>query len=57
MPSVWKFLDEPEVAAGECERPKYSKEAFVEALVEFIVGDDQVCANTVISLNQNFIIS
>ena len=26
------------------EHPEYSKEAFIEAIVEFIVGDDQVCS-------------
>ena len=29
---------------SDIERPQYSKEAFVDALVEFIIGDDQVCA-------------
>ena len=48
MPSVRKFLNEPEDTPLESERPKYSKEAFVDALVEFIVGDDQVCANILI---------
>jgi len=33
----------------ESECPKYSKEAFVEAILEFIVGDDQVCAYFLIS--------
>jgi hypothetical protein len=27
---------------SEGEHPQYSKEAFVDALVEFIVGEDQV---------------
>ena len=48
MPSVRKFLNEPEDTPLESEHPKYSKEAFVDALVEFIVGDDQVCANILI---------
>jgi hypothetical protein len=29
----------------ENERPKFSHETFVEALTEYVVGDDQVCVN------------
>ena len=45
LPSVRKFRNEPADASTplESECPEYSKAAFVDALVEFIVGDDQVC--------------
>jgi hypothetical protein len=37
------FRKEPAPSLLESERPTYSKEAFVNAIVDFIVGDDQVC--------------
>ena len=37
------FRKEPATTSLESERPKYSKEAFIDAVVDFIVGDDQVC--------------
>ena len=43
LPAVHKFHDEPGVTPLESERQEYTKEAFVEAILEFIVGDDQVC--------------
>jgi hypothetical protein len=42
LPEVQKFRNEPADTPLESERPDYSKSAFVDALVEFIVGDDQV---------------
>lgn len=38
-------LPPPAPASESNERPEYSKEAFIEAIVEFIVGDDQVCSH------------
>jgi hypothetical protein len=29
----------------ESECPEYTKEGFVEALLEFVIGDDLVCAS------------
>lgn len=43
LSAVRKFRDEPEPTALESERPQYTKDAFVEALVELVVGDDLVC--------------
>jgi hypothetical protein len=45
LPAVRKFRNEPadEPTSLESERPEYSKTAFVDALVEFVVGNDQVC--------------
>lgn len=37
------FCKEPAPSLFESERPTYSKKAFIDAIVEFIVGDDQVC--------------
>ena len=39
---VRKFRNAPADTPLESERPEYSKGAFVDALVEFVVGDDQV---------------
>lgn len=36
------FRNQPPVTLLESERPQYSKEVFVDAIVDFIVGDDQV---------------
>ena len=44
IPFVKSFRQEPADTPLESEHLKYSKEAFVEAILEFIVGDDQVCA-------------
>ena len=53
LPFVKKFRQEPADTPLESERPKYTKEAFVEAILEFIVGDDQVCAYFLISIKIN----
>jgi hypothetical protein len=53
IPAVKKFRQEPVDTPLESERPEYSKEAFVEAILEFIVGDDQVCAYFPISIKIN----
>ena len=37
------FRKEPVPTSLQAERPTYSKEAFIDAIVDFIVGDDQVC--------------
>jgi hypothetical protein len=50
LPFVKKFRQEPADTPLESEHPPYSKEAFVEAILEFIVGDDQVCAYLLISI-------
>ena len=41
--AIRKFRKEPATTSLESERPQYSKEAFKDALVDFIVGDDQAC--------------
>jgi hypothetical protein len=43
LPAVHEFQAEPEPTSLESECQEYTKEAFVEAILEFIVGDDQVC--------------
>jgi hypothetical protein len=40
---VRKFQNLPEPTDLEANRQDFSKEAFVDAITEFIVGDDQVC--------------
>jgi hypothetical protein len=40
---VREFKNLPKDSELESSRPSYSKEAFVDALTEFVVGDDQVC--------------
>jgi hypothetical protein len=40
---VHKFRKEPDTTLLESEHPTYSKKAFIDAIVEWIVGDDQVC--------------
>jgi hypothetical protein len=42
LPVVQKFRTEPDATPLESERQEFTKEAFVEAVLEFIVGDDQV---------------
>ena len=44
LPAVHKFHTQPEPTSLEGECQEYTKEAFVEAVLEFIVGDDLVCA-------------
>ena len=41
--AIRKFRKEPATTSLESERPQYSKEAFIDAIVEFVVGDDLVC--------------
>jgi hypothetical protein len=41
--AVRKFRKLPGPTDLEAERPNFSKEAFVDALAEFVVADDQVC--------------
>lgn len=43
LPAVREFHAETEPTSLEGERQEYTKETFVEAILEFIVGDDQVC--------------
>jgi len=39
---IWEFpLQEP--TSLEAEYQEYTKESFLEAILKFIVGDDQVC--------------
>ena len=40
--AIRKFCNEPISTQLEAERPEYSKEAFIDAIVDFVVGDDQV---------------
>ena len=49
FPAIKAFRQEPDDTLLESKRPKYSKDTFVEAILEFIVGDDQVCAFFLIS--------
>jgi len=41
--AIHKFRKEPVPTPLESERPQYSKQAFIDAIVDFVVGDDQVC--------------
>ena len=41
--AVRKFKNLPMPTDLEADRPEYSKEAFTDALAEFVVADDQVC--------------
>jgi hypothetical protein len=43
LPAIHKFCAEPEPTSLEAECQEYTREAFVEAILKFIVGDDQVC--------------
>jgi hypothetical protein len=45
LAAVRKFRDEPPETSMESEHPEYTKEGFVEALLEFVIGDDLVCAS------------
>lgn len=45
LAAVHKFQDEPPDTSIESEHPEYSKEGFIEALLEFVIGDDLVCAS------------
>jgi hypothetical protein len=40
---VHKFRKDPVLTSLQSEQLTYSKEAFINAIVDFIVGDDQVC--------------
>ena len=40
---VRKFRKLPEPTPLEADRREFSKEGFVDAITEFIIGDDQVC--------------
>ena len=40
--AIHKFHNEPAATPLESERPQYSKEAFIDAIVDFVVGDDLV---------------
>lgn len=40
---VRRYRKEPAASLLESERPKYSKDAFIDAIVDFVVGDDLVC--------------
>jgi hypothetical protein len=41
--AVQKFKNLPMPTDLEADRPEFSKDAFTDALAEFVVGDDQVC--------------
>lgn len=41
--AIRSFHNLPADSPLDSKRPQYSKKAFIDALVEFIVGDDQVC--------------
>jgi len=43
MRAVRRFRNLPEPTDLEGDHPEFSKDAFEDALAEFIVGDDQVC--------------
>jgi hypothetical protein len=45
LAAVCKFWDEPPDTPMESEHPEYTKEGFVEALLEIVIGDDLVCAS------------
>lgn len=42
MKAIREFRNQPAATPLESERPEYSKEAFIDAIVDFVVGDDQV---------------
>jgi hypothetical protein len=42
LPVIEAYRQEPQQTQLEAARPEFSKEAFLDALVEFIVADDQV---------------
>lgn len=41
--AISKFHNEPPPTELHSEHPPYSKEAFISAILDFVVGDDQVC--------------
>ena len=41
--AIREFCKEPATTSLESERLQYSKEAFIDAIVDFVAGDDQVC--------------
>ncbi|KAF8230366.1 hypothetical protein L208DRAFT_1019944, partial [Tricholoma matsutake] len=48
LPAIHKFCAEPEPTSLEMEHKEYTKEAFVEAILGFNVGDDQ--SNNIVEL-------
>ena len=42
LEAISKFREEPFAIPLESELPKYSREAFIDAIVDFVIGDDQV---------------
>lgn len=46
LPVIEAHRQEPQKTPLEAARPEFSKEAFLDALVEFIVADDQVTFNS-----------
>ena len=42
LEAIRKYRNEPADTPLESERPQYSKEAFIDAIVDFVVGDDLV---------------
>jgi hypothetical protein len=47
LPVIEAYRQEPQKTQLEAARPEFSKEAFLDALVEFIVADDQVSFNSI----------
>jgi len=46
--AICKFQKEPATTSLESEHPQFLKEAFTDAIVGFVVGDDQVCFNLIL---------
>jgi hypothetical protein len=42
LEAIREYYKEPAVTPLESEHPQYSKEAFIDAIVDFVVGDDLV---------------
>jgi hypothetical protein len=42
QPALQAYRDEPQKTSLEDSRPEFSHDTFVDALVEFVVADDQV---------------
>jgi hypothetical protein len=42
LDAIREYRKEPAATPLESERPQYSKEAFIDAIVDFVVGDDLV---------------
>ena len=43
LEAIRQYRKEPVATPLESERPQYSKEAFIDAMIDFVVGDDLVC--------------